>query len=226
MIKALFFDFDGTISNSKKLSINTLKQVLKNHNPRNNPTDQQIKSLIGLKLNQILEKLKIKKLDQGKLKKEFYNQITKHATKLKPCTSLQPLKQLKNLKQQLKQENKTKLKLIVISNANKKFLKASIKQLKIKNLFDKTYALDSQKNKNITKDKIIKQLLKKHKLKPKQTAYIGDRTTDILYAKRANITSIAINNKCAYSTLKEIKKQKPDYIIKNFQELKKILENH
>ena len=132
----------------------------------------------------------------------------KEMQKLKLCVSIKPLYDLKKY-----------YKLIAISNSETSFIKESIKELKISKLFKKVYGAE----KFSTKDNLIKKLFKKYKIQPHQAVYIGDRFSDIESARKARCLAIAIHNKCSWSDLKTIKKEKPDFIIKDFYDLKKIL---
>ena len=109
--------------------------------------------------------------------------------------------------------------LIIISNSETSFLKASIKKLELKGLFKGIYGAEKFEN----KDGMLEKLFKKMKIKPSEAIYIGDRFTDIEYAQDAGCVAVAIHNKCSWSSLKLIKKEKPDYIIKDFRGLKKIV---
>ena len=67
-------------------------------------------------------------------------------------------------------------------------------------------------------------MFKKRGLKHDEVLYIGDRFSDVQYARAAGCIAVSIYNSCSWSTLKEIKKEKPDYIIKDFYGLKKLIE--
>lgn len=209
-LRYLFFDFDGTISDAKRLTYETLIQVLDNLDYKYSKS--KMKKLMGWRMERILEELKINPNIADNVRKRFYNHLVKdkNLRKLKLCAPIEPLKELR----------KRGYKLIVISNSESSFLKASAKKLGVKKIFHKIYGADKFK----TKDKLLKKLFKKYKIKPKQAAYIGDRFSDIEYAKSAHCISIAIHNACAWSTKKEILSEKPDYIIKDFEDLERLVE--
>ena len=72
---------------------------------------------------------------------------------------------------------------------------------------------------------MLKRLLKKYNIKGKETYYIGDRFSDINYAHIVKMNSVAIYNKCSWSSKKILLKEKPDYLISSWDDLKFILEN-
>lgn len=210
-VEYIFFDFDGTISDSKILAYNSLINVLDKIDF--NVSKIKIKKLMGIKIKEMLKLLGLNNNQLEKIKTEFYNNLVneKHIKKLKLCKNITPLKDLK----------KKGIKLIIISNSHHKFLFKSIKTLKLTNFFHEVYGSEDFK----TKDQILKKLIKKYKISPENSIYIGDRFTDIICAKKAKLISIAINNECSWSTKTEILEQKPDFIIYDFFDLKTIIQN-
>jgi len=208
VIKAIFFDFDGTISDAKRISYQSMVRVLEEYGYKFN--DSKLRKLMGSKMQIILKELGLKTKDITKIRKQFYKYFIKAALDggIKLCVSLKSLWELDE-----------KYPLVIVSNSETSFLKASIKKLNIEGLFKKVYGAD----KFTKKDKILKKLFKKMKIKPSEAIYIGDRFSDIEYARAAGCIAIAIHNKCSWSNLTTIKKEKPDYIIKDFRGLKKII---
>jgi len=211
MIKVIFFDFDGTISDAREIAYESMVRSLGDFGYRFE--EKRLRSLMGIKMHLILEGLGIEKKMVKIIHKRFYKYFIQSAKEgeIKPCVSLKPLWELK--------ENG--MPLIVVSNSNTKFLKTSIKTLKIKGLFDKVYGSD----KFSSKDDLLEKLFRKMKIKPSEAIYIGDRFSDVDFARKAGCVSVAIHNKCAWSSLNLIKKEKPDYIVKDFRGLKRILKD-
>lgn len=207
MIKLILFDFDGTISDCRKIAIKNLLYVLDNHKYQFNK--EKAVSLLGIKMQQIFRKLNLPNKDLEKVRKEFYNLMLKDVNKIKLCVSVKPLEKLKN-----------KYKIAVISNSEDKFLIKSAKKLKVERLFLGFHGAEEFSS----KDKEIRNLIRKYKEKPSETMYLGDRFSDVDSAKKAGCISVAIHNKCSWSTLPEILKKKPDYIISDFYDLETLLE--
>lgn len=210
-IKYLFFDFDGTISDSRKVVHKTFVHVLNNLDFRFSKL--KLKKIMGIKTNEVLKELGIKDEYLEKIKKNFYSAISRSdLNDLRLSVNINPLKDLK----------KKGIRLIIISNSDSIFLKKSIKHLGLTNLFYEIYGGDSF----TTKDKILKKLMKKYKLKKENAFYIGDRFSDIEFGHKAGFNAIAIYNKSSWSTKKEILDKKPEYIIHDLSDLKKIIENN
>ncbi len=208
MIKVILFDFDGTISDARKLCFESFSEVLTEQGCKFDK--KKLKKLMGVKTTKILNELGIE-TNVDKIRKLFYKRTVKGVKeeKIKLCVPIKPLQDLK----------KEKIKLIVISNSRTFFLKASIKILGIKKLFDKLYGSETFD----TKDKKLEELFRKMKIRPVEAMYVGDRFSDIDYAREAGCYAVAIHNKCAWSTKAEIMKEKPDFIIKDFKDLKRIV---
>ena len=206
MIKILFFDFDGTISDARNLVLRSLMKIFDNYG-YNFPSGR-LKKLLGIKIPNILKILGVKPKEMNKIRKEFYSLLIKDIYSLKLCTPVAPLWKLKK-----------KYKMVVISNSESSFIKKSAKQLKVGRLFTEIHGAEGFSS----KDKLLKKLFRKFKIKPKEAIYIGDRYSDVEYARKASCWAVAIHNKCSWSSVKEIKAQKPDFIIQDFSELNSII---
>lgn len=209
-VKILFFDFDGTISDVRQIAEDCLIEVFDEHGFKFNR--KKAKKLLGSKMPEILKKLGLRLSFVDNARKKFYKKMIKKVKhwRIKLCVSVKPLWELK----------KKGYKFVVISNSETRFVKTSMRKLGINKLFGKVYGAE----KFGTKDELLEKLFKKYKIRPHEAAYIGDRFSDIDYAREAGCWAIAIHNKCSWSSKKDVMKEKPDFMIRNFRELKKILE--
>ncbi len=209
-VKYIFFDFDGTVSDAKRLTYETLINVLDKMQFKYSKS--KLKKLMGSKMPNILKGIGVDEKLVNKIRREFYRLLVKTVSmkNLRLCAPIEPLYELK----------KEGYKLIVISNAEKSFLKASMKVLGIKNLFHGIYGAQGF----ATKDILLKKLFKKYKIGPKEAMYVGDRFSDVDYAHKAHTHAVAIHNECAWSTMKEIIAEKPDFIIGDFEGLKSLVQ--
>lgn len=205
----IFFDFDGTISDAKKLTYKVFCGILDKRGYTYSKV--KLKRLMGAKTPEILIGLGIKVADVDEIRREFFKLVVEETNdkNIKLCADVKPLYELK----------KKGYKLIVVSNSEKSFLKKSIKILEINGLFDKIYGA----NGFITKDALLKKLLIKYHINSRKVFYIGDRFSDIDYAHKSKMIAVAIHNKCSWSTKAEILKENPDFIIKNFDDLKELV---
>lgn len=203
------FDFDGTISDARKISYDSLIKVLDDYGYKYDK--KKLRQLLGAKMREILPGLKIPVNKIEDIRRDFYKIMNKDAKgKVSLCVSVKPLKELKKSK---------KYRFIVVSNSDSSFIKTSARVLKVDKLFDKIIGAESFKS----KDEQLKKLFKQYKVKPIECVYIGDRFSDVEYARQAGCIAIAIHNSKSWSSKKEILKEKPDFIIRDFYGLKRLL---
>ena len=209
MIKYLFFDFDGTVSDVRELAEDCLVEVFDEHGFKFNR--KKAKKLLGTKMPEIFKKLGLHLSFVDNARKKFYKKMIKGVEegKAKLCVSVKPLWKLK----------KRGCKFVVISNSETRFIKTSMRKLGIDKLFGEVYGA----KKFGTKDELLEKLFKKYKIRPCEAAYIGDRFSDIEYAREAGCWAIAIHNKCSWSSKKDVMNEKPDFMIKDFRGLERVL---
>lgn len=87
--------------------------------------------------------------------------------------------------------------------------------------FKDIMTFDTEPGKKLEKSQSILILLERWKLEGAKTAYVGDTAADILAAKKAGVSAIAIT--WGYGNKAELAKNKPDYLVRNVAELKKAL---
>ena len=204
----IFLDFDGTISDAREIAVESLVRALDDFGYRFDR--RKLRGLLGNKMKFIFDKLGLDRKYFRKCRRRFYKYFMKAALDggIKPCVSVKPLWDLKE-----------KYPLVVISNSETKFIRASIRKLGLKGLFRKVYGAD----KFSSKDKLLKKLFRKFGVKPSEAVYVGDRFSDVEFARKAGCVAVAIHNKCSWSSLSVIKKEKPDFIVKDFYGLKKVV---
>jgi HAD superfamily hydrolase (TIGR01549 family) len=213
MIKAIFFDFDGTISDAHGIAFKSLVKVLDEYGYHFDK--RKAFGLLGSKMHIIFKGLGLNPGHLDSARRRFYKYFKGAAMAggIKLCVSVKPLEKLAK-----------DYPLIIVSNSETHFIKASAKKLGVSKLFKKVYGAE----KFGTKDELLEKLFRKMKIKPSEAIYVGDRFSDIKYARKAGCWAMAIQNKCSWSDLKTIKKEKPDFIIRDFRGLGKVVDrlNH
>ena len=203
VIKVIFFDFDGTISDAKRIAYASFVRTLDEFGYEFD--DKRLKELMGIRMDDMLRKLGDGnwRYDVNKIRRRFYRYFTEAARDggIKPCVSLKPLWDLKK-----------DYRLVVVSNSEMNFLRVSIKKLGIGKLFRGVYGA----RRGLGKDEILRGLFRKFGIKASEAVYVGDRFSDVEFARDAGCVAVAIHNSCSWSSLARIKKEKPNYLIKNF----------
>lgn len=201
-IRLLIFDFDGTLARSKQLYVQAIYKTLNEYGYRT--TRKEIEKLLGKRVEEVLSILNIKK-DIIKIKKEINNYVLKKANNLKPCPFV-------------KEINKLEFYKVVVSNSLVAYMKPLLKKQKLE--FDKLIGPEMK-----SKLQIFRYIFSKYKVKSHEVIYIGDRAEDVEIARLAKCKSIIISNKCSWSSLAEILKEKPDAVVKSLKGLRNAIKD-
>jgi len=210
--EVIFFDLDGVVFNVFRRNYQVYKEILKKYGK----SPLAFKEYIDLKRKKISfqEILKKKRADDilEQFEKEWNNLIEKpHYLKLDRITQKK--------KEVLLALKRTYPLILITLRKNKKALYEQLKKKKIAKIFDKVLVA-SGRSKN-PKWKIKSKLLKKYGKFSKNSIIVGDTETDILMGKHLVIKTIAVSS--GMRNRKFLKKYKPDILIKDFSEIKNII---
>lgn len=204
MIKLIVFDFDGTLVDTKEIIFKIIKDTFNEFNYQ--ITFPLIREHFGNRtLQELLKHLGVKKEDINSIIHHSNTQTLNSYKKVKQADSLFALKKLKQKK-------------IIVSSNISTFINEVLENLNI-TFFDKIYGADDFE----TKEEQIQKIMKKENLSPNEVIYLGDRPIDVDVARNVGCVSVIISHKASWSARKEIVAKHPDFIIKNFFELEKIL---
>lgn len=113
---------------------------------------------------------------------------------------------------------KNRVDKAIISNHRTESINKSLERLKLKQYFHHVLANNTTVGTiNLSKDKRIKQYLKKHNYSPLETIIIGDSDEEIQIAKKIGLTSIAITH--GIIDADRLKKEKPDYLVTSLDKI-------
>lgn len=170
-IKLIVFDLDGTLADSKKVYIETIGGVLEKYGFHFSA--KQIEDAMGPKLNATL--LNLRKFDKKMLhdlKVEINLIIEDCAPRLKAAPySAQVLKKLKN---------SGNYKIVLMTNSTHRFAHNFVHNAGIEEYFDQILGAEDF----VDKETAFHTLFKELKVKPDETIYIGDKTSDYDRAKK------------------------------------------
>jgi len=210
VIKAVFFDFDGTIFDSWDLAARAFERVLGEFGIDYGNEDLK---LLGMKMGKILGRLGVSADLVEQVGDKFFEYFEDEvvAVDLKSCCNLGVLRELSR-----------NFSLVVVSNARKDYLDLVVEKLGIRNLFERVVGADDSGR---DKDEIVVDLVEEMGLERDEVLYVGDRFSDVRFARKAEIRCVAVSNGCSWSSREELEKESPDFLINNLDELKDVIVN-
>ena len=204
MIKAVLFDFDGTIGDTLPLVVKAIQQATEPFLRRTLSYDE-IAETFGPSEEGSILKLVPKHYDEAcKLFYQYY--IAEHEM----CAT--PYKGIIELIEMLKKYN---VLVGLVTGKSRKTTDISLKKYNMTDIFDIVKTGSLQKS---VKDECIKQILQKCSLQSQELIYIGDMPSDIDSARKIDVKIVSV----LYATLQnevDIKAKKPDKICYSVEEL-------
>ncbi len=111
-------------------------------------------------------------------------------------------------------------KLAIASNRSTEFCELILRSLNIRKTFDIVLCADQVKRPKPSGD-MLKEILKRYKLKPSEALYVGDMTIDIQTGRNAKVKTVAVPT--GSSKRSELVKEKPFKILKNISGVKRLV---
>jgi phosphoglycolate phosphatase len=214
--KIIIFDFDGTIADTipaiieigDKLLIELgYEEVIKDLKFEK-LTKKNIERLRNKNIRETIKEVKIPVMKIPFIVKSFREELNKQIEFLKP---------IKGIKETILKLKKNGYKLGILTSNSEDNVEKFLKKNKLI-FFDFIYSGSSI----FGKQRVIRGLLKKQRLKPEETIYVGDEARDIEAAKKAKIKTISVT--WGFNSRKVLKKLKPDFLIDRPSELIKVIE--
>jgi len=208
MIKLIFFDYDLTIADTRKFVKKSYNALCKASGVK--PTKKGFEAYTGKRVSENIKffsEISKRKKSEQELYKVFFDAHKDEEKKAK-LYNKEIFSLLKN----------KKIKIIIISNNSKKIIQKVLQYNKMH--FDKIIADEDMKKGEEKHEKILSEL-KKLGLKKDAALYVGDHINDIEEARKAGIKIASVTT--GVFSKNELKKYKPDFIIENLSELKKVI---
>ncbi|MFL0364000.1 HAD-IA family hydrolase [Pseudobacillus sp. 179-B 2D1 NHS] len=208
MVKYMVFDFDGTLANSIELFIAGYNDLAAKEGYR----EMKIEDIDLLKKMTIPERCRHLNFPMRSIPLAA-PKLYRYLRKSEKCLPFYP-----GIKDMLDQLNQQGIKMAIISSNATDIIARSLKAHQI------DYIEDILCSKHIfTKDKLMKKLMNKHRLKPSDVLYVGDEERDISASKRAGIKVVWVA--WGYDDEAIALKANPDYIARQPSDVLATVEN-
>lgn len=205
-MRAVLFDYDGTLNNSLEATFHAFQGVAKELDLRS-ITLQQFLNWYTPTWYVVYEKMGVPVASWRKADKIWLNYYNKRKTKLFP-NSIETLKQLKFIDFQVG----------LVTGGTRSRVEKELKKSHIHDLFDVIiYGSDVQKEDLKPSSTQIIIALQRLEAKSRETLYVGDTPIDVLAGKKAEVITVAVT--WGFSTAERLKQAKPDFIVYSFSEL-------
>ncbi|WP_077622694.1 HAD family hydrolase [Sediminibacillus massiliensis] len=180
-MKAIVFDFDGTIANTLPINFHGFHEVFKKYDGKD-LSDEEIKEMFGPPEHELIEKnLESDQLDQAVAL--YYKEYEENHDKL-----VQKNEEINRMLSELKERG---IKLGIVTGKSRKSFEMSLDKLDLKQYFDVLITGD-----DVTEDKPdpegVEKALSKLGVRPEDAMYIGDSDADVEAGARAHTKTAAV----------------------------------
>lgn len=208
-IKAIIFDMDGTLIDSREIVLGAFKHVLEEFG--GDYSEQVVSTYVGGRLENTYQDL----LPDD----EFSKLADLHRSWQVENKHL--LKGFDGLEEFLSELKSSGLKLGIFTSATRTRTDLALDGLSIRDYFDAVVCAE-----DVSKHKPDKEgvalLTKNMSVRLKETVLVGDAAFDILSGKNAGVITIAITH--GFGTKKALEEAGADYIVNNLKELQQTLD--
>lgn len=213
MVKAVLFDFDGTLADTLPFYIKAYDKALQAIGFQFS-NKETVEKCFGKKEKIICDSLGVP--DKTEKFTDTYFQAVKELFTQAPLfpETLSTLTLLKD----------KKIKIIIITFAYRWYISQMLSQYNLEKLVDFTISTDDVINPKPHPEAIFKAA-ERLMIKPMDTIVVGDSKTDILMGNTAGSTTVLYFRKeyDLYYSVEELKRANPTYIIDNLSKLKNIV---
>ena len=216
MIKAIGFDFDGTLIMSEDKKGPAMAEVFKEYFGVKRGVKKAYSELIGTGLNRDGKvKFLFKKFMGRVVKKKELKLVANHfGEHYENSMNVCPLFQCVNVLKELKGQTDY---LFLLSLENQREVKRIAKHCGIAHYFDDILGGPASKVDNLQK------VMNKKKFKPSQVLYVGDAHSDVVVSKKLKIKVVLLGKKHTAKKLKE--DLEADFVFSNLCEIPKSVFN-
>lgn len=209
MTKAIIFDFDGTIANTKAFAY----QVYQNLTNQYHIKQLSEEEFDHLKTLSLVDKLRAHDLSMFKLPR-----IARRARRA-IHTVMNQVEPFDGMISLIKTLHQKAIKLFIVSSNSEKNIKIFTNQYEI-DLFEEIYG----RAKYLKKEKVLKKLLDTYQLKNDEVIYVGDEVRDIHSCQRIHMNIASVT--WGFDDLDMLKIENPNVLCETPESLEKYILKH
>ncbi|MDN5211408.1 HAD-IA family hydrolase [Fulvivirgaceae bacterium BMA12] len=207
MIKTLIFDFDGTIADTVPAGLE-IANVLADEFNYKKIDQSQLSHYRSISSKEVIRQMGISYFKLPLLARRFKKIMRERVAELPT---------VKGIDEELSLLHQKGFRMGILTSNSEE----NVTRFLANNSWEKYFQFAKCNVRLFRKSGIIKALLKKHQLNPKQTLLIGDETRDIEAARKCGIVMMAVS--WGFHTGALLGSYHPDYLIHHPSEIAKIL---
>jgi phosphoglycolate phosphatase len=206
-VKAVIFDFDGTLADSFKVMVEVGHQLTHNDilvQP------EEVERLRGLKLTEVVKELGIHKYQWPFLLYRGRRLMNRHLGEVEPFSGIDEV---------LTALQRDGYKLFIMSSNSKSNIESFLTVHGLSGFFDKVYGGVGL----LSKAKALRKVLQQNSLDPEDALYVGDEPRDIEAAKHVNVPCVAVG--WGFNTTSTLASHAPMVVVRTRSQLLSVLED-
>ncbi|MEA5093707.1 MAG: HAD-IA family hydrolase [Sedimentibacter saalensis] len=200
--KYVFFDFDGTLADTEEVNFVIYQKLAEKYNLRNITIDE-LGHIKKMSAKELMAYVELKKRYLPFMLKRGKNLLKQDMKNIKPCKPdiLSTVAELK----------KMGIKTAIITTNSKTNVEMFLEK-------NDAYIFDFIASASMFgKETKMRRIMKKEKLSKNEVLYVGDEIRDINAAKNAGIDIASVG--WGYNTVESLKKNNPEYLVMEPNEL-------
>jgi phosphoglycolate phosphatase-like HAD superfamily hydrolase len=205
-MKTIILDFDGTIADTFKLSIE-IAHKLTGHESLINSIE--VNKLKRDSIVEVVKKLEIPKYQLPLLIFRGRRQMTKRLSEVKPFTGMDDV---------LRDLHKKGYRVFILSTNSNKNISGFLKSHGLNGYVRRIYGSVGL----LSKSRALRKVMKQNKLNPEDVIYVGDEVRDIEAAKSLNVAAIAVS--WGFNDVDRLGQELPMALVQSRPDLFKALE--
>lgn len=212
-IRCVILDFDGTLGDTRKLIVDTMRQtIVELQLPER--TDDECAAMIGLPLRQTFTDLIPMTEEMGDRCVEVYRRLFDVNNR----PGVVPV--FPNVVSTIEALHRGGLLLTIASSRLRKSLVGFLEQMDLCRYIPYVISVDDVENAKPAPDMVLKTL-RENNLRPDEAVVVGDTVFDILMAHNAGVKAVGVTY--GNGRREELEKENAEYVIDDFGKLKDII---